>query len=152
MNLRSLLNKKNISLNLNIESKKRLVEFFANRLANNYEHVHEDSVLSNIYKRERIGSTYIGKNIYMPHCKVDGLITTKIVILTLKNSYHDDSVDAAIEIAIGIFFPHITSEIHTELLKQLAYFFKKPNILEHLKQAKDPDTLYKLILKDTDNE
>ena len=84
MNLRSLLNKKNISLNLNIESKKRLVEFFANRLANNYEHVHEDSVLSNIYKRERIGSTYIGKNIYMPHCKVDGLITTKIVILTLK--------------------------------------------------------------------
>ncbi|AXA33629.1 PTS sugar transporter subunit IIA [Francisella adeliensis] len=152
MNLRSLLNKKNISLNLNIESKKRLVELFANRLATNYENVEEDNVLSNLYKRERIGSTYIGKNIYMPHCKVDGLITTKIVIFTLKNSYYDDSVDDHIKTAVGVFFPHKTSEIHTELLKQLAHFFKKTDILDNLEQIKDIDTLFKLIIKDSDND
>ena len=90
MNLRALLDKQNIILNLNIESKKRLIEFFANRLTDSHVNIDEDKVLKSLYQRERIGTTYIGKNIYIPHCRVDGLTTTRIVIVTLKNSYYDD--------------------------------------------------------------
>ncbi|MFT5951014.1 MAG: PTS system nitrogen regulatory IIA component, partial [Francisella sp.] len=70
MNLRALLDKKNIILNLNVESKKRLMEFFANRLASSHSSIDEDQVLKSLYQRERIGATYIGKYIYIPHCRV----------------------------------------------------------------------------------
>ncbi|XSZ47031.1 hypothetical protein ACP8HZ_08245 [Francisella noatunensis] len=44
MNLKALINKKDIILNLNIESKKRLIEFFANRISD-YPDIDEDLVL-----------------------------------------------------------------------------------------------------------
>jgi PTS system nitrogen regulatory IIA component len=151
MNLKALLNKKNIILNLNIESKKRLMEFIANRLANAYPNISEDCVLSNIYKRERIGSTYIGKNIYIPHCRVENLTTTKIIIVTLKNSYYDDSVSDDIKMAVGVFFPDNISEIHMELLKQLALFLKEDQTQKFFAEAETAEDLYKLIIN-THNE
>ena len=45
MNLEVIIDKKNIILNLNTESKKRLIEFFANRIADTYPDVSEDLVL-----------------------------------------------------------------------------------------------------------
>ena len=143
MNLRALLDKKNIILNLNIESKKRLIEFFANRLADSHVNIDEDKVLKSLYQRERIGTTYIGKNIYIPHCRVDGLTTTRIVIVTLKNSYYDDLINDDIKLAVGVFFPYKTSEIHTELLKQLASFLKEPRTQKHFQEAEFAEIVYK---------
>ncbi|MED7789325.1 PTS sugar transporter subunit IIA [Francisella sp. 19X1-34] len=145
MNLKALIDKKNIILNLNIESKKRLIEFITNRLAVSYPEIDEDSVLSSIYNRERIGNTYIGKNIYIPHCRVKNLETTKIIIVTLKNTYHDESIGEDIKMAIGVFFPDNISEIHIELLKQLALFIKADKTQRYFDQVKTVDDLYKLI-------
>ena len=152
MNLRALLDKKNIILNLNVESKKRLMEFFANRLASNHPSIDEDQVLKSLYQRERIGATYIGKGIYIPHCRVEGLTTTRIIIVTLKNSYHDDTVNDDIKIVVGVFFPYKTSEIHTELLKQLASFLKNAETQKHFEEAEYADVLHKLITKEKDDE
>ena len=152
MNLRALLDKKNIILNLNIESKKRLIELFANRLASSHVDIDEDQVLKSLYQRERIGLTYIGKNIYIPHCRVVGLTTTKIIIVTLKNSYYDSSVSDDIKIAVGVFFPYKTSEIHAELLKQLASFLKKPETQKHFKEVEYADVLHELITEEKNNE
>lgn len=152
MNLRALLDKKNIILNLNIESKKRLIEFFANRLASSHVNIDEDQVLKSLYQRERVGVTYIGKNIYIPHCRVEGLTTTRIIIVTLKNSYYDDSVSDDIKIAVGVFFPYKTTEIHTELLKQLAAFLKNAETQKHFEEAEYADVLHKLITKEKEDE
>jgi PTS system nitrogen regulatory IIA component len=152
MNLRALLDKKNIILNLNIESKKRLIEFFANRLADSHVNIDEDKVLKSLYQRERIGTTYIGKNIYIPHCRVDGLTTTRIVIVTLKNSYYDDLINDDIKLAVGVFFPYKTSEIHTELLKQLASFLKEPRMQKHFQEAEFAEILYKLITEEKNDK
>ncbi|QIV95635.1 phosphotransferase IIA-like nitrogen-regulatory protein PtsN [Allofrancisella inopinata] len=150
MNLKALIDRKNIILNLNIESKKRLIEFFANRLADTHPEVDEDNVIRSVYQRERIGNTYIGKNIYIPHCRVEGLITTKIIIATLKNSYYDDIVNEEIKIAVGVFFPYKISKIHIELLKQLAFYLKDVHIQKYFEGADNADTLYKLIVKNND--
>ncbi|KEI35499.1 PTS sugar transporter subunit IIA [Allofrancisella frigidaquae] len=151
MNLKALIDRKNIILNLNIESKKRLIEFFANRLADTQPEVDEDNVIRSVYQRERIGNTYIGKNIYIPHCRVEGLSTTKIIIATLKNSYYDDIVNEEIKIAVGVFFPYKISKIHIELLKQLALYLKDVHIQKYFEDADNADTLYKLIVKNNDN-
>lgn len=146
MNLKALIDKKNIILNLNIESKKRLIEFFSSRLSDIYPEVSEDSVLKNIYRRERIGNTYIGKNIYIPHCRVENLTTTKIIVVTLKKGYFDDSINDTIRIAVGVFFPNNISDIHVELLKQLALFLKKEETQRYFEQAPSAENLYNLII------
>ncbi|WP_432772841.1 PTS sugar transporter subunit IIA [Francisella salimarina] len=151
MNLKALISKKDIILNLNIESKKRLIEFLANRVSDSYPDISEDIVLKNIYKRERIGNTYIGKNIYIPHCRVENLMTTRIMIVTLKNSYYDNSIDDDIKIAIGVFFPDKISDIHMELLKQLALYLKEDRTQQYFQQAESSDDLYNLIIN-TNNE
>ncbi|AEI35954.1 MULTISPECIES: PTS sugar transporter subunit IIA [Francisella] len=151
MNLKALISKKDIILNLNIESKKRLIEFLANRVSDSYPDISEDIVLKNIYKRERIGNTYIGKNIYIPHCRVENLMTTRIMIVTLKNSYYDNSIDDDIKIAIGVFFPDKISDIHMELLKQLALYLKEDRTQQYFQQAESSDDLYNLIIN-TNND
>ncbi|MBK2029244.1 PTS sugar transporter subunit IIA [Francisella noatunensis] len=150
MNLKALINKKDIILNLNIESKKRLIEFFANRISD-YPDIDEDLVLKNIYKRERIGNTYIGKNIYIPHCRVENLMTTRLIIVTLKSSYYDDSIDEDIKIAVGVFFPDKISAIHMELLKQLALYLKEDRTQQYFQQAESSEDLYNLIIN-TNND
>lgn len=150
MNLKALINKKDIILNLNIESKKRLIEFFANRISDHPD-IDEDLVLKNIYKRERIGNTYIGKNIYIPHCRVENLMTTRLIIVTLKSSYYDDSIDEDIKIAVGVFFPDKISAIHMELSKQLALYLKEDRTQQYFQQAESFEDLYNLIIN-TNND
>lgn len=152
MNLKALIDKKNIILNLKIESKKRLIEFLANRLSNTYTDVDEDIVLRNIYKRERIGSTYIGKNIYIPHCRVENLQTTKIIVVTMRDSYYDDSVKDSIKIAVGVFFPNNITDIHLELLKQLASFLKRDQTQQYFAEVQNAEDLYNLIVETKQEE
>ena len=149
MNLKALVDKKNIILNLNIESKKRLIEFFANRLSNMYPNIEEDTVIESIYKRERIGNTYIGKNIYIPHCRVENLNITKIIITTFKNGYYDDVVDDDVKIAVGVFFPNKVSDVHTDLLKQLSFYLKSSATQKHFSEIKKADELYQLIIENS---
>jgi PTS system nitrogen regulatory IIA component len=72
--------------------------------------------------------------------------------VTLKNSYYDDTVNDDIKIVVGVFFPYKTSEIHTELLKQLASFLKKPETQQYFEEAEYADVLHKLITKEKDDE
>ena len=150
MNLKALVDKKNINLNLNLESKKRIIEFFANRLSNIYPNISEDDVIRGLYQRERIGNTYIGKNIYIPHCRVENLNITKIIITTLKNSYYDDVSEDDINIAVGVFFPSKITGVHTKLLKQLAFYLKEASTQKHLALIKNVDDLYQLIVENSD--
>ena len=147
MNLKALLNKKNIILNINVDSKKRLVEFLSNRLSVLNNNVNEDDVIKKIYDREQLGNTYIGKKIYMPHCRVEGLQSTKIMICTLKNEYYDYRANENVNLVVGIFFPEKIVEIHYELLKEIASFFKKPDIQQRLENIKTVDDFYNLIIK-----
>jgi PTS system nitrogen regulatory IIA component len=149
MNLKALVDKKNIILNLNIKSKKRLIEFFANRLSDMYPNIEEDTVIKSIYKRERIGNTYIGKNIYIPHCRVENLNITKIIITTLKKGYYDDVVDDNIKIAVGVFFPNTITDVHTELLKQVAFYLKESTTQKHFSEIKKANELYQLIIENS---
>ncbi len=50
------------------------------------------------------------------------------------------------KIVVGV-FPYKTSEIHTELLKQLASFLKKPETQQYFEEAEYADVLHKLITK-----
>ena len=152
MNLSVLLDSKNVILNLNIRSKKLLIEFFANRLATNNSDVNEDDVIKGVYQREKIGSTYIGKNIYVPHCRVVGLKTTKITIIKLKKSYYDDLIKDDIKIVVGVFFPHKISDVHVKLIKDLASYLKRDTMQKHFKQVKSSEELYKLIIQGYDEE
>lgn len=152
MNLKALVDKKNIILNLNLESKKRIIEFFANRLSDINPDIDEDNVIRSVYQRERIGNTYIGKNIYIPHCRVDNLNITKIIITTLKNSYYDDVVGDDIKIAVGVFFPNKITDVHTKLLKQLAFYLKGDTTQKYFEEVKNVDELYKLIIENSDEK
>ena len=149
MNLKALINKKNIVCNINIDSKKRLVEFIANRLSIYNSAVCEDDVIKGIYDRERIGNTYIGKKIYMPHCRVDSLQSTKIIICTLKKDFYDYRAKENINFVVAVFFPNKIVDVHYELLKELTSFLKKTLMQDMLKASFTSETLYQFIMENS---
>ena len=61
-------------------------------------------------------------------------------------------VNDDIKIVVGVFFPFKTSKIHVELLKQLAFFLKKPETQKYFEDAKYADILHKLIIKEKDDK
>ncbi|XSZ47831.1 PTS sugar transporter subunit IIA [Francisella noatunensis] len=106
-----------------------------------------------MYKRERIGNTYIGKNIYISALSSrKSYVLLVFIIVALKSSYYDDSIDEDIKIAVGVFFPDKISAIHMELLKQLALYLKRRSSTEqYFQQAESSEDLYNLIIN-TNND
>ena len=145
MKLQALIDKKSILINLNMDSKKRIIEFLADRVAV-LEKVSEDEIIKNIYIRERIGHTYIGKGIYMPHCKISNLSVTKIVVITLKHKLYDSVVGENIKIIVGVFFPKKVTEIHFKLLKELSSFIKNKETQKKIENISTSDDLYNILL------
>ena len=58
-------------------SKKRVLEFIAERIHYQDETLNDNDIFNNLVSRERLGSTGIGQGIAIPHCRLEGLDRTQ---------------------------------------------------------------------------
>jgi len=124
-------------------SKKRVLEFIAEKIHQQDETLSDTQIFNNLIARERLGSTGIGQGIAIPHCRLEGLDRVIGVLMTLEESVEFDAIDnQPVDLVFALIVPKEATSEHLELLSQLAEKFNERSFCNRLRECEDARTLY----------
>ena len=146
MTISALLSPQRIFLDVEISSKKKLLELIANIVADQAQ-LTESSLYSNLLNRERLGSTGLGHGFAVPHARVEGLDQTIGCLFRLKNSVNFEAPDnLPVDLVFTIVIPQEATEEHLLILSSLSSLFSKPEVREAVRNANDKEEITQIIL------
>lgn len=123
-------------------SKKRVLEAFSQLLS---QSTPEQStiIFDALLKREKIGSTALGNGIAIPHARIDDLTEPKLAVITLQNAIDFDAPDQQpVDTLISLLVPNEKSDLHLNLLKQLATILRDKQSVSQLRKSHSDAALY----------
>ncbi len=132
-------------------SKKRVLEFIAERISQYDSSLSDTQIFNNLVARERLGSTGIGQGIAIPHCRLEGLDHVIGVLLTLEEAIEYDAIDnQPVDLVFALIVPKEATSEHLELLSQLAEKFNERSFCEQLRQCDSAVALYSQMTSSQD--
>ncbi|OFZ86356.1 MAG: PTS IIA-like nitrogen-regulatory protein PtsN [Betaproteobacteria bacterium RIFCSPLOWO2_12_FULL_62_58] len=146
MNLISpLLPVSNITLDLDVSSKKRVFEQ-AGLLFENNHNIARSVVFDSLFAREKLGSTGLGQGIAIPHGRIKGLKEAIGAIVRMKQPIPFDAPDGQnVNLIFVLLVPDRATDLHLQILSELAQMFSDKPFRERLLNAPDAAHLHQLI-------
>ncbi|MBA3582621.1 MAG: PTS sugar transporter subunit IIA [Gammaproteobacteria bacterium] len=141
-----LLSLERIIVHDSISNKKRALETLSRCLANNQPSLNVTTIFNKLMEREDSGSTGFGKGVALPHCRLNDLPQATLALMTLTtpldfNALDDQPVDLLFALAV----PEQGTDIHLQILAQLAQLLSNKTLCLNLRKATHPQTLLDLI-------
>ncbi|MFZ1539160.1 MAG: PTS sugar transporter subunit IIA [Chromatiaceae bacterium] len=134
-----------------VTSKKRLLEVLAGLLSSAQPQLHTDSILERLLERERLGSTGLGHGVALPHARVKEAGEAIGAFVQVRHPLDFDAIDEQpVDLAFAMLVPEAATEVHLQLLAQLAGLFGDEEFRGRLRQTNEPATLLGLILGGAD--
>lgn len=128
-------------------SKKRILEFIAEQVAQHCPELNETQIFNNLVGRERLGSTGIGQGIAIPHCRLEGCGRVVGTLITLEEGVDFDAIDnQPVDLLFALIVPKEATSEHLELLSQLAEKFNDRSFCDRLRQCSDTNQLYQCMI------
>lgn len=143
-----------IELNLKAKNKKDVIkELHQNILKSNLVK-DEELALKDLYSRENMGSTGIGKNVALPHAKTDAVDKMVITVGISRDGIEYDSIDNQ---PVHIFFmflcPKSDSNEYLRVLARISRWIREDdNFNQNILKAKTTEEIVELIKKEDNNE
>jgi PTS system nitrogen regulatory IIA component len=135
-----------IGANLEIGSKKRLLEVLGELLAAAEPGLQADAVFEHLLERERLGSTGLGHGIALPHARMKEVTEAVGAFVQLRRGIDFDAVDdKPVDLAFALLVPESANEVHLQLLSNLASMFSDPQLRESLRRATSTDEILGLL-------
>lgn len=146
MNLISpLLQPANVLADFETSSKKRLFEK-AGQLFMASNNVTAAEVFESLFAREKLGSTALGYGIAIPHGRIKHLNETACAFIRLKDPIDFDAPDnQAVDLVFVLLAPAAATDIHLQILGELAAMFSDDAFRTKLRAAVDSTQLHRLI-------
>lgn len=135
-----------IGNDLQIASKKRLLEVLAGLLANDIPDLEATVIFERLLERERLGSTGLGHGIALPHARMKHLKEAVGAFVQLRTGVAFDAIDEQpVDLAFAMLVPESASEVHLQLLSKLAILFDNEALRERLRRAPDREALFQVL-------
>jgi PTS system nitrogen regulatory IIA component len=146
MNLISkLLPPAHVVLNMAASSKKRVFEQ-AGLLFENQHGVARSKVFDSLFARERLGSTGLGQGVAIPHGRIKGLREPVAAFIRLTEAIPFDAPDGKpVSILIFLLVPEQATQLHLEILSELAQMLSDPQFREALCLTPEASTVHRLL-------
>lgn len=146
MNLISrLLPQSNVIVDLDVSSKKRVFEQVGLLFENNNS-VARSEVFDSLFAREKLGSTGLGQGIAIPHGRIKGLKEAVGALVRMKQAIPFDAPDAQnVAIIFVLLVPDRATDMHLQILSELAQMFSEKPFREQLLAAADAAELHRLV-------
>ncbi len=104
-------------------------------------------VLSEIMKRETLGSTGIGGGIALPHARIVGLEAPFAILMQLKQPIEFDAVDGQpVDVAFFLLLPTAPGGEQLNALACVARKLRDPEIVRRIRTTADNGTLYEAVI------
>ena len=142
------------TINLNLESKNKnaVIRELYNNLKQTNLIKDEEQGLNDIFKREDMGSTGIGKRIALPHAKTKAVDELMITFGISKNGISYNSVD---DENVNIFFMFLCPENKTQeylkVLARISRLLREEKFVNDLLKATSNQEILELIRKEEIN-
>ena len=148
MSLIQALNQDTISVNLKVKNRKQLIENISQVacLSPILSEIAPKTLYNSLLEREELASTGLGNGVALPHCRLPGLSTFVIGIVTTQKSIDFDSIDnEKVDIFPFVIGPEETPKEHLKVLSGMARLLRNPDTRTKIRQTETPEQLYSLI-------
>jgi PTS system nitrogen regulatory IIA component len=140
-----LLPAQNVVLDLDVSSKKRVFEHAGLMFENNHN-VARSQVFDSLFAREKLGSTGLGQGIAIPHGRIKGLKDAVGALIRMREPIPFDSPDGQpVNLIFVLLVPERATDLHLQILSELAQMFSDNTFREQLLQAASTDAMHQLI-------
>ncbi len=130
-------------------SKKRVIEYVANFLADKIPDAQADDLYEYLIAREKLGSTGIGEGIAIPHSRLSECEDTIGALFVLENPVDFDAIDRVpVDIVFVLLVPTEATEQHLQTLSMLAQKFSQQPFRDSLRKANTTPELYQLACEE----
>jgi PTS system nitrogen regulatory IIA component len=145
MTISALLSPQSIFLDIEISSKKKLLELIANIVADQTR-LTESSIYNKLLNRERLGSTGLGQGFAVPHARLENLDKTMGCFFRLKVPVNFEAPDnQPVDLLFVIVIPEEATDEHLLILSSLARIFSQADVCEAIRSATSKDEIAKII-------
>lgn len=140
-----LLAPEHVLMDLEAGSKKRVFEqvglLFENSLG-----IARSEVFDSLFGREKLGSTGLGQGVAIPHGRIRGLREAAGAFVKLASPIPFDAPDAKqVSLIFVLLVPERATDLHLQILGELAQMFSDKGFRESLMGAQDADSIIRLI-------
>ena len=145
MSITSLLAPERIFTDADISSKKRLLEFIAEKAADEIG-LPQNEIFNKLLERERLGSTGLGQGFGVPHARLENLEDTHACFAKLSTPVNYDAMDhEPVDLVFAIFIPQASTEEHLQILAALARIFSQPSVTQQIRDCDDAACIIRII-------
>ena len=135
----------NVLLDLDVSSKKRVFEQVGLLFENNHN-IARSHVFDSLFAREKLGSTGLGQGVAIPHGRIKGLKEAVGAMVRTAQPIPFDAPDGRnVNLIFVLLVPERATDLHLQILSELAQMFSDPAFREKLAGATDAVALHQLI-------
>jgi PTS system, fructose subfamily, IIA component len=140
------INVETIDLNLKAKNKNAVIKELFENIKKSGQVENEELALEDLYTRENMGSTGIGKNVAVPHAKTEAVRELTVTLGISKNGIEYDAIDNE---NVNIFFmflcPKNEAQEYLRVLARISRMIKEDKFRENLIKAKTKEEIIEII-------
>ncbi len=146
MHISEILTSDRILCNVDLSSKKAVLETLSGLIAGASSGLTGQAVFNSLLSRERLGGTGLGNGIALPHGRLKNGLSTIAAFIKLKRGVDYDAVDhQPVDLIFALLVPEQSTEEHLQVLAQLAEMFNKPEFLARLRKEESNEAIHSLL-------
>ena len=127
-------------------SKKRILEYISQVAQKKLPDLSEQEILDSLLKREKLGSTGIGKGIAIPHGRLSNIDKTIAILVVNAEPIAFDAIDdRPVDIFIALLVPDAQCQTHLKTLATIADKLKDKQFCKKLRHAQSDQNLYDIM-------
>lgn len=138
-----IINLECIHLDLSVTSKEELLERLSKEAVQVGAGDSSESILEDLWNREKELPTAVGKGIAIPHCRSKSIKSSKLLFYRLKQDI-DWDVNKKINLVFAILTPDSGNNQHLVLLSKLSRHLLRKDFLEMLKNSSKEEIINKI--------
>ncbi|EKZ5938706.1 PTS sugar transporter subunit IIA [Klebsiella pneumoniae] len=153
MDISTVLNVKNIKLNMTARTKEEVIEELTDLLIQDGAVTNKEDFIRDVWLREELGSTGFENHIAIPHGKSSGVSRTALVIGRTQHAIPWETMDGSDVRCVILFAVCLVDQnaTHIRLLAQVSGSLADEDIIAKLLVESDPHKIIALFNSETEN-
>jgi len=145
MNIADIISKNAVLDNVQVASKRELVQSLSERIAALCE-IDERVIFDAVWERENLGSTGYGEGVAFPHARIEGLDKVCGLFARLDEPIDFDALDGKpVDLVFMLVSPENSGADHLTALAALSRILKTEGTCEKLRKARSVDEIYSIL-------
>jgi PTS system nitrogen regulatory IIA component len=138
MTVMDLLDEQDILLGMHAKGKRSALARTAARLGERAD-MEQGAVFAALLRRERLGSTAIGRGVAVPHARLDGISAPSAMVATLQRPVWFDAPDGGpVDLLLAVLWPKSDGAGFLPALAHFCRLLRHPELLDRIRASGTP--------------